>query len=68
MKAELMYTYLLKEELWTRRLEELRTKKTEPWNLKELMIALKRLKNNKTADRNMMTINCSETIRDAYSK
>ena len=68
MKAELMDIYFLKEELLTRRLEEVRTKKPEPWNLNELMIALKRLKNNKTADRNMMIINCLETIREAYSK
>ena len=66
MKAELMDIYFLKEELLTRRLEEVRTKKPEPWNLNELMIALKRLKNNKTADRNVMIINCLETIRVAY--
>ena len=50
MKPELMDIFLLKEELWSRRLEELRNKKTDPWNLSELKIALKSLKNNKTAD------------------
>ena len=50
MKPELVDIFFLKEELWSRRLEELRIKKTAPWNLSELKIALKSLKNNKTAD------------------
>ena len=40
----------LKEELLSWRLEELRNKKTVPWNFSELKVALKSLKNNKTAD------------------
>jgi hypothetical protein len=54
MKTDLMDIYFLKEELWTRRLEQLKTKKTEQWNMSELTTALKRLKNNKTSDPNMM--------------
>ena len=44
MKPELVDIFFLKEELWSRRLEELRIKKTAPWNLSELKIALKSLK------------------------
>ena len=54
MKPDLMDIYFLKEELWSRRLEELKTKKSKPWNLGELETALKSLKNNKTADPNKM--------------
>ena len=50
MKPELMDIFFLKEELWSWTLEELRNKKTAPWNLSELKIALKSFKNNKTAD------------------
>ena len=53
MKTDLMNIYFLKEELWTRRREELTTKKTEPWNMSKLTTAMKRLKNNKTSDPNL---------------
>ena len=50
MKGELKDIFFLKEELWSRRLEELKEKKTSPWKSSELDVALKSLKSNKTAD------------------
>ena len=49
-----MDVYFLKEELWSTRMEELKSKKAPPWNLADLEAALKSLKNNKTADPNNM--------------
>ena len=54
MKETLMDVYFLKEELWSTRMEELKSKKAPPWNLADLEAALKSLKNNKTADPNNM--------------
>ena len=50
MKKNLMDIFFLKEKLWSCRLENLKTKETEPWKHYELEKALKNLKNNKTAD------------------
>ena len=50
MKEDLMDIFFLKEELWSCWLEEMKKKKTEPWNINELEKALKSLKSNKTAD------------------
>ena len=54
MREELLDLYFLKEELCSSRMEELRSKKTSPWQLSDLKESLKSLKNNKTADPNGM--------------
>jgi hypothetical protein len=54
MKESLMDIYFLKEELWSRRLEELKKNKTSEWNISDLELALKSLKNNKAADPHRM--------------
>ena len=54
MKTELMDIFFLKEELWLWRIEEIKNKKTIPWNEDDLKKALKSLKNNKTVDPNGM--------------
>ena len=54
MKDSLYDIYFLKEELWSTRMEILRSKKSSPWNMSELKAALKSLKCNKTADPNGM--------------
>ena len=54
MKDSLYDIYFLKEELWSTRMEILRSKKSSPWNMSELRGALKSLNCNKTADTNGM--------------
>ena len=50
MKPELLDLYCLKNELWSTRLEYLKERKTSPWNMEELELVLKSLKNNKCMD------------------
>ena len=54
MKVQLKDIFVLKEKLWSSRMEELKKKKTAPWNLSDLKKVLKSLKNNKTSDPNGM--------------
>ena len=54
MKEDLQDLFFLKEELCSSRMEELRNKKTPPWQLSDLTKALKSLKKNKTSDPNGM--------------
>ena len=54
MKPELMDLYILKSEVWQTRLEYLKNKKTPPWNVDDLDVVLKVLKNNKSMDPNGM--------------
>ena len=49
-KKEFEDVYNLKTELWTRRLERLRTIKSPGWNMDDLNQVLKKLKNNKSRD------------------
>ena len=50
MKPELLDLYWLKTELWLSRLEYLKEKRTAPWNMNDLEVVLKGLKNNKCID------------------
>ena len=54
MKKEYLEIFILKNELWDSRMEELKTTKSEPWTMKNLTNVLKSLKNNKTMDPNGM--------------
>ena len=54
MKEELKDIFFLKEELWSSRMEELKSNKSTPWSESELRKALKSLKKNKTQDPNGM--------------
>ena len=50
MKPEYQEIYQLKTQLWELRFEELKLKESAPWDTKNLMQILKKLKNNKTRD------------------
>ena len=63
MNIELMDIYFLKMELWEKRNEYLKLRKTEPWNLDDLDEVLKSLKNNKSMDPKGMV---SEIFKDGY--
>lgn len=54
MLPKLNDIFILKTELWKRRLEKLKKQKTPNWDEKQLNKALKSLKNNKTNDPNLM--------------
>ena len=54
MSPELMNIYFLKKELWECRNEEMKYKKTDAWNHKDLDVVIRSLKNNISRDPNGM--------------
>ena len=54
MSQNLMDVYILKEELWSSRLKCLSNVKSEEWSPNKLINVLKQMKNNKSADPNLM--------------
>ena len=63
MKKNYLDIFDLKKQLWTRRYENMKNIRTQPWNLENLDASLKRLKSNKSRDPHGMI---GELFKDGY--